>query len=200
MSVLPPTLILLAGPNGSGKSTIAEELLPPGAAFLNTDIVAATLSEPTERSRNMKAGRMVLERMERLTDRKADFMFETTLSSRGLEGRVRQIREVGYKVTLIFLWVATDKVSIERVASRVRAGGHNVPEPVIRRRYRHSIANFFRFHEFVDNWYLYDNSDYACPHLVAFHLHREAPMILMPKTWEHIVSLREKHPWPPERK
>jgi predicted ABC-type ATPase len=196
---LPPTMILLAGPNGSGKSTIAEELLPAGAVFLNTDIVAAGLSEPTERSRNMKAGRIVLDHMERLTRRGADFMFETTLSSRGLEGRVKEIRSLGYKVTLIFLWVASERVSIERVASRVRAGGHHVPELVIRRRYRHAIANFFRFRDFIDGWYLYDNSDYACPHLVAFHLPPDGMLVLMPETWQHIQSLKEGIQWPPKR-
>lgn len=197
MSAMAPSLILLAGPNGSGKSTIAEELLPPGAVFLNTDIVASGLTEKTERARNMKAGRIVLEKMERLTAEKADFMFETTLSSRALEGRVREIQRVGYKVTLIFLWVASDRVSIERVASRVRAGGHDVPEMVIRRRYCHSITNFFQFCEFVDNWYLYDNSDYACPHLVAFHLHQEGRLVLMPETWQHLLHLKDTLTWPP---
>ena len=50
-------------------------------------------------------------------------------------------------------------MAIERVANRVRQGGHNVPEDVIRRRFKHGIENFGRYKLLVDSWQLYDNSD-----------------------------------------
>lgn len=49
-------------------------------------------------------------------------------------------------------------MAIERVANRVRQGGHNVPEEVIRRRFAHGIANLEHYKRLVDSWQLYDNS------------------------------------------
>ena len=65
----------------------------------------------------------------------------------------------GYKVKLAFLSLPADEMAIERVANRVRQGGHNVPEEVIRRRFEHGIKNFERYKLLVDSWQLYDHSD-----------------------------------------
>ncbi len=68
-------------------------------------------------------------------------------------------RSSSYVVKLIFLSLPDVEIAIERVANRVRQGGHNVPEEVIRGRFAHGINNFDRYKALVDSWQLYDNSD-----------------------------------------
>ena len=57
-----------------------------------------------------------------------------------------------YSVELAFLSLPDVEMSIERVAMRVKQGGHNVPEDVIRCRFAHGIANFERYKWLVDSW------------------------------------------------
>jgi predicted ABC-type ATPase len=66
---------------------------------------------------------------------------------------------MGFRVKLIFLCLADVRIAIERVRIRVRQGGHNVPEDVIRRRYESGWRNFNKVYKnLVDTWVLYDNS------------------------------------------
>lgn len=59
-------------------------------------------------------------------------------------------------------------MALSRVKDRVLKGGHDVPEPVIRRRFNRSIRNFFReYRQLADSWYLFDNSG-ATPSVIAF--------------------------------
>jgi predicted ABC-type ATPase len=86
------------------------------------------------------------------------FSFETTLSGLTYAQMIPVWRSSGYAVKLIFLSLPDVEIAIERVATRVKQGGHNVPEEVIRRRFAHGIANFERYKVLVDSWQLYDNS------------------------------------------
>lgn len=86
------------------------------------------------------------------------FAFETTLSGLTYARMIPVWRSSGYSVDLAFLSLPDVEMAIERVAMRVKQGGHNVPEKVIRRRFVHGIANFERYKRLVDSWQLYDNS------------------------------------------
>jgi predicted ABC-type ATPase len=47
-----------------------------------------------------------------------------------------------------------------RLAARVGAGGHNIPEATIRRRFKAGISYFHKVYKFLaDAWRLYDNSE-----------------------------------------
>jgi len=87
------------------------------------------------------------------------FSFETTLSGQAYTQKIPNWRAAGYVVKLIFLSLPNVEIAIERVATRVEQGGHNVPESVIRRRFTHGANNFERYKLLVDSWQLYDNSD-----------------------------------------
>jgi len=87
------------------------------------------------------------------------FAFETTLSGLTYAQMIPVWRSFGYTVELVFLSLPDVEMAIERVAIRVKQGGHNVPEEVIRRRFEHGIKNFGRYKLLVDSWQLYDNSD-----------------------------------------
>ena len=87
------------------------------------------------------------------------FAFETTLSGRNYARRIPRWREQGYRVKLFFLRLPTPGMAIARVAQRVREGGHDVPEEVIRRRFDAGRRNFEQvYRDLVDGWILYDNS------------------------------------------
>jgi len=90
----------------------------------------------------------------------ADFALETTLASRGFAPWIAGLRrDAGYRFHLAFLWVPAPEHSIARVARRVAAGGHAIPDDVIRRRYSRGVANLIRLYApIADTWEVYDNS------------------------------------------
>ncbi|MBI3306531.1 MAG: zeta toxin family protein [Candidatus Omnitrophica bacterium] len=98
---------------------------------------------------------------------KIDFAFETTLSGVAYLSRLKQYKKKGYKIHLFFLWIPDVKLSLARVAARVKMGGHNISEKVVRRRFHKGIKNFFSLYETIlDSWMLFDNSENA-PRLIA---------------------------------
>jgi len=161
-----PNLFVMAGPNGAGKTTTSRLILTGDrrvTEFVNADVIAAQqgLSE-------IAAGRAMLERLDELTAQRADLAFETTLSSASLRGRIQAMREAGYVFTLIYVWIPSPEMSIQRVAARVRSGGHNIPEEVIRRRYPRSLENLFNvFIPLADAWVMLDNSHRDRPTRIA---------------------------------
>lgn len=67
-----------------------------------------------------------------------------------------------------YLWLRSPEIAIARVQERVRAGGHDVPEATIRRRYKRGVKNFFeRYQELVATWAVYDHSVANSPVLMA---------------------------------
>jgi predicted ABC-type ATPase len=154
-------IVIIAGPNGAGKTTFAREFLPMDAElpnFVNADLIAAGLSPFAPDLAAFKAGRIMLETIADYTKRGESFSFETTLSGLTYARMIPVWRASGYLVKLFFLSLPNAEMALERVATRVIQGGHNVPEEVIRRRFLHGIENFERYKLLVDSWQLYDNS------------------------------------------
>lgn len=157
-----PNVYVIAGPNGAGKTTFATEFLPDFVKcrqFLNADLIAAGLSPFAPETQNLRAARLQLSRIRELVTASEDFGFETTLAGRAYVQRLQKMKASGYRVNLFFLWLPTADLAIERVATRVRQGGHEVPEPDIRRRYAAGLRNFFELYApVVDSWWFYDAS------------------------------------------
>ncbi len=157
-----PNIYIIAGANGSGKTTLANILLTEFLScneFVNADYIAAGLSPFNYDSVALQAGRLMLERIKYLSDNKRDFAFETTLSTLSYAPYIKRWVEDGYNVNLIFLWLNDVKISVERVASRVKMGGHSIPEAIIRRRYERGIYNFNHIYRtLVTGWEIYNNS------------------------------------------
>jgi predicted ABC-type ATPase len=155
-------IIIIAGPNGAGKTTFARSFLPVEAQlprFINADLIAAGLAPFAPESAAIKAGRLMLEEIEQYAKRGESFAFETTLSGLGYLRHIAQWRTLGFRVSLFFLALPNVETAIARVAARVRQGGHNIPEPVIRRRFATGRDNFQRcYKQAVDDWALYDNT------------------------------------------
>src|SRR5690606_31370375 len=130
-------VLIIAGPNGAGKTTFAREFLPNEASlpvFVNADLIAAGLAPFAPESVPSRAGRLMLEELERHFLARTSFAYETTLSGRGYLRLIRRWQAAGYRVKLIFLRLAHVEEAIARVAQRVRQGGHHVPPDVIARR------------------------------------------------------------------
>ena len=73
-----------------------------------------------------------------------------------------------YRIHIFFLWVRSVDIALERVADRVKMGGHNVPEDVVRRRYDKGLSNFnSKYRELSDSWAIFDNST-STPQLIAY--------------------------------
>lgn len=156
-------IIILAGPNGAGKTTFARTFLTGEAAlprFINADQIAAGLAAFAPETAAIRAGRLMLEEIALCVARGESFAFETTLAGRNYLRQIKGWRARGYYVSLYFLKLADEETAIQRVASRVRQGGHNIPAAVIRRRFVAGLNNFEQYYKsIVDDWALYDNSN-----------------------------------------
>jgi predicted ABC-type ATPase len=133
-----PKIIVIAGPNGAGKTTFAREFLPGEAGcpvFVNADLIAAGLSPFAPERAAIQAGRLMLEPIAQHVARRESFAFETTLSGRGYARQIPQWQALGYRVELFFLSLPSAAMAEQRVAERVRQGGHDIPETTIRRRF-----------------------------------------------------------------
>jgi predicted ABC-type ATPase len=166
----PPTVYVFAGPNGAGKTTFASEFLPDFVQcreFLNADLIAAGLSPFAPETQNVRAGRLLLERIRQLASERVDFGFETTLSGRSYVRMLSDMKADGYRIVLFFLWLPNADMAVARVRNRLKQGGHNVLEDDIRRRYTAGVRNLFRLYRpMSDGWWLYDASRLP-PKLIA---------------------------------
>lgn len=185
-----PTVYVVAGPNGAGKTTFATEFLPKFVdcrQFLNADLIAAGLSPFAPETQNVRAGRLLLTRIKELAQAGQDFGFETTLSGRGYVQLLRNMKGTGYRVVLFFLWLPTVDLAIARVGNRVRQGGHQVPEPDIRRRYRTGVHNLLHLYRpLLDDWWLYDASH--LPPTVAAQETNGSLQVVLPCVFDQVLQ------------
>lgn len=158
-----PKLFIIAGCNGSGKTTASYSLLPgmlECSQFVNSDEFAKSLSPFDPEAAVFTAGRYMLKKVDYLISAQEDFGIETTLATRSLMKTLREAKTKGYTVTLLFFWLNSPELAIARVRNRVTAGGHDIPDEIIRRRYKMGISYFFKeYIPLCDRWILADNSD-----------------------------------------
>lgn len=157
-----PTIYIIAGCNGAGKTTASFTILPEILGvheFVNADEIAKGLSPFQPEKVAFEAGRIMLNHMDELVEKKVDFAFETTLATRSYLSKIKKAREQGYRVILVFFWLGSFDLAIERVKLRVSEGGHNIKEDVIRRHYIRGLENLFELYlKNVNEWMVIDNS------------------------------------------
>lgn len=158
-----PRLYILCGCNGAGKTTASYSLLPElfdCREFVNSDEFAKSLSPFDPSTASVSASRYMIMRIQYLLDQGADFSIETTLATRTLVSILKEARERGYKVTILYLWVQSPDIAIKRVRDRVEHGGHNIPDEVLRRRYRVGLKYLFNtYMPLCDRWIIMDNTE-----------------------------------------
>lgn len=158
----PANCYIIAGPNGAGKTTFATEFLPLYANcrnFINPDLLARAYSPFDPDAGMLRAGRTALERIAEFTKARVDFAFETTLSGRSYVQLLRKMKTVGFRLHLFYLWIPSPELALLRIRYRVQSGGHNVPEPDVRRRFGRTLTNLFaHYRPLLDTLHFFDNS------------------------------------------
>jgi len=159
-----PYLYIISGCNGAGKTTASFTILPEMLKckeFVNSDEIAKGLSPFNADSIAVavEASRIMYKRIKELIASGATFAMETTLATRSVANLIREAQREGYYVTLLYFWLNTPDLAVERVRMRVETGGHNIPENTIRRRYASGISNLFKLYlPISDYWMITDNS------------------------------------------
>lgn len=156
-----PDFYLMGGPNGAGKTTIAMRLLPAWGCheFVNADALAGALAPFAPESMALQAGVLMMRRLRELAAKEVSFGTESTLAARAFVPFIQECRNRGYGFKLCYIWLPSVEAAVARVAARVRAGGHAIPEATIRRRYEAGRRNFWQLYApLADQWVVLDNS------------------------------------------
>jgi predicted ABC-type ATPase len=156
-----PELFIIAGCNGAGKTTAAYNLLPEvfqTTEFINADEIARGINKDDVDRAAFAAAKIMLNKMNDFIAAGKSFAIETTLSGLTYLKLIEEAKNEGFAITLFFLYLESDEIAVERVALRVKKGGHNIPTEVIKRRYNKGLSNLSKYLSIVDNWYILDNS------------------------------------------
>ena len=188
----PPEALILAGPNGAGKTTSSALLVPATTLFLNADVIAVRLLEegyPTA-GIEVAAGRVILEQLRALVAAGDSFCVETNLAGRGFLRWIGDWRTRGYDVRLMFFALDSPELALRRVATRVSMGGHDIPEPVVRRRWAVGLRALFDVYlPIVDRWIVFDNSGGSVHQVAEGHRQGGVRRILDHERWERLLRL-----------
>lgn len=157
-----PRMFVVSGCNGSGKTTASYMVLPGSLGcrrYVNSDEFAKSLSPFAPQAASIQASRYMVMEIEYLMARKEDFGVETTLATRSLQSIIRKAQGEGYHVTILYLWLESPELAVERVRKRVSAGGHYISPETVARRYHKGLQYFFAYYKNLsDKWILIDNT------------------------------------------
>lgn len=186
-------IVIIGGPNGAGKTTAAQLVVPRGLEireFVNADEIARGLSPFNTEHAAFAAGRLMLQRIRELVRNRESFAFETTCAGRTHVPILRTCKADGWRVTLVYLWLPTPKAALDRVARRVREGGHGIPDDVVVRRYWTGLINLrLLYLPLADVAVIYDNSD-GQRTLIAERLSKGSLVVHDASRWAKIERAR----------
>ena len=157
-------LIVIGGPNGSGKTTLALELLEEeldGFIYLSADQIAYELNAENPLQVRLRAGKEFFRRLDKATQKEQNLLIESTLAGKSLLNHIQKFQaHLDYTVSILFIFLDSEQTSLERIQTRVKKGGHPVPEEDVIRRFGRSVVNFWnRYRRICDRWMLYYNTE-----------------------------------------
>jgi predicted ABC-type ATPase len=164
-----PKLTLIAGANGSGKTTLTRwnRELFKDIPVLDPDSIGKPLQPTTSIAFPMEGARQVLRSANDHLHRAKSFAVETTLSGKNYLRMMLDARRFGFEIVLVYIGTDNVETNLGRIRARVLAGGHDVPEADVRRRYQRSLANLPLAVKRSDHTILFDNSTQEGYRLVA---------------------------------
>lgn len=148
-----PEIVVFAGPNGSGKSTITTILRPVEMDYINADDIQRILHCNT-----LSAAKLAEQQREEHLSNGRDFCFETVLSTDRNLKLLKRAREADFFIRCYYVLTADPQINVARVASRVSAGGHDVPVQSILDRYDRALDLVHELVPLCDVCHIYDNS------------------------------------------
>lgn len=154
-------LIVVGGPNGAGKTTFVQDYrtLRP-LRYLSADAIAAELSSEDPAHARIQAGREFSLQLHEAIEAGESLVVESTLSGRTLQRSLERARHTGYFIEIIFVFLESSEICVDRVHERVRRGGHDVPDEDVRRRFYRSLKNFWEiYRRQADVWHMFYNSE-----------------------------------------
>ena len=188
-----PNMYIIAGPNGAGKTTASYTLLPTMLNcinFVNADEIARGLSPFSPSTVDVQAARIMLQRIDELLALKEDFAIETTLATRSYVQLVKRAQAIGYNVHLLFFCLESPEQAIQRVAQRVKEGGHTVPTDVIRRRFQLGIANLVNlFIPICDTTHVWNNTKGEAQLIAKLTAATGELEIIDQNMWNHLLQI-----------
>lgn len=165
-------LIIIGGANGSGKTTFAKPYVTHiQSIFLNADELTKEFELAGESEPLLKAGRRFFQLLEEYLNNAQSFVVETTLSGSYINKVAQRAKKMGYTVKLIYLFLDSAEICVQRVWQRVQKGGHDVPVEAIKRRYYRSKLNFWENFKYIaDECFLIYNGTHGLQE-VAIYTH-----------------------------
>lgn len=156
-----PTFFVFAGNNGSGKSTLRNLIIDKIGIDINIDpdAIARRIDPENPESKRIAAGKEVIKSVRRYIGEGKSFSIETTLAGKNAIRQIQKAKEMGYEVTMFYVALSNVEQNIERVAMRVKNGGHNIPTEDIVRRSITSFNHLYEYTKIIDNLVLIDNSE-----------------------------------------
>lgn len=155
-----PMMIVFAGNNGSGKSTIRNLIadMLGISVHIDSDALARSMDAEHPDRRKVSAGKEAIRLARDCIRQKRNFSIETTLAGGNAIRLIQLARGNGFEVTMFYVGLGNYKLNIERVAMRVKNGGHDIPVSDIIRRETTSMQNLLAHLEMIDHLTVVDNT------------------------------------------
>jgi len=162
-----PVILVLAGVNGAGKSSLGGALIRGrGLEYFNPDEAARRIREATDCSiedANSLAWNEGKERLEAAIARRSNYAFESTLGGQTIPALLLGAARAGIDVIIWFVGLSSPEQHVARVRARVAAGGHDIPQDVVLRRWDDSRRHLIALMPAVAEIRVFDNSEEGDP-------------------------------------
>ena len=162
-------IIIIAGANGVGKTTFARAFLREyDYEFLNADEIAKSLSAKNPQNKKISAGKLFFQKLREDIENHKSLLIESTLAGRYLQKFLENLKSENYQIRIVFLFADSPEILIERIAERVKKGGHFVADEDVKRRLVRGKQNFWRvYKDLADSWSLFYNVGYDFKKIAA---------------------------------
>ena len=152
-------LILIAGVNGAGKSTLYQSLQSlQSMPRVNADEILREFGDWRDMADVMTAGKIAVKKIAKYFDEGIAFNQETTLCGKSIINNITKAKNRGYFIELHYIGVESAEIAKERVAGRIKKGGHGIAEQDIERRYIETFDNLKIVLPECDLTAFYDNT------------------------------------------
>jgi predicted ABC-type ATPase len=163
-----PCIYVLAGANGAGKSSIGGAVFRlKGTEYFNPDEATARILSANPAISRQEANSAAWNQGKRLLERaigeRGSYAFETTLGGHTITALLEKALAAGIEVRIWYVGLESLELHVQRVRSRVKRGGHDIPEERIRERYVRSRWNLIQLLPRLTELFVYDNSEEADP-------------------------------------